>query len=159
MKNKKLSIDYDLYYAAASFSFLSCPSYTVTLQSVNCRNTSCVECMCLMTLFQEHISGKHSSHEEGSNMYFELTEWQQAGYKQMVKWTLECDRCDYKTTSKPQMFDHIANHQVCHLCSSSMCLHHRLVCLKTGLHDVIVYGFRKNCNSCCNQGCFIPPQV
>jgi len=61
------------------------------------QNTSCVECMCL------------------DAVYFELSEWQQSGYKQTIKWTLECDRCDYKSTSKALMFEHIANHQVLQL--------------------------------------------
>ena len=77
-------------------------------------NTKCVECMCLMTLIQEHISNKHSNPGQ-SCLYFELSEWQQAGYKQKIKWALECDRCDFKTTNKSVMFEHIANHQVLYM--------------------------------------------
>ena len=73
----------------------------------------CVECMCVMTLLQEHVSCRHSDHHQVlPDLVFELTEWQQAGYKQKLKWTLECDRCDFKTTSKGKMFEHVATHQV-----------------------------------------------
>ncbi|XP_067949354.1 zinc finger Y-chromosomal protein 2-like isoform X2 [Watersipora subatra] len=72
-------------------------------------NTKCVECMCLMTLLQEHISLKHSAQD---TPHFELSEWQQAGYKQTIKWALKCDRCDFTTTNKARMFEHIANHQL-----------------------------------------------
>ena len=67
----------------------------------------------MMTLLQEHVSCRHSDHHQVlPDLFFELTEWQQAGYKQKLKWTLECDRCDFKTTSKGKMFEHVATHQV-----------------------------------------------
>ena len=82
-------------------------------QNLQSRDMGCVECMCVMTLLQEHVSCRHSDHHQVlPDLFFELTEWQQAGYKQKLKWTLECDRCDFKTTSKGKMFEHVATHQV-----------------------------------------------